>query len=63
MPLTMRPTGLASPVDKDRQDLLSTAASGPMGRIYEQRGEPEHMRWFWTLYGAVVVRPPASGGP
>jgi hypothetical protein len=28
-----------------------------MGRIYEERGEPEHMRWFWTLYG-VVGKPP-----
>jgi hypothetical protein len=23
----------------------------PMGRIYEQRGGPEHMRWFWSLFG------------
>jgi hypothetical protein len=22
-----------------------------MGRIYEQRGSPESMRWFWSLYG------------
>ena len=22
-----------------------------MGRIYEQRGGPEHMRWFWSLFG------------
>jgi hypothetical protein len=24
-----------------------------MGRIYEERGGPEHMRWFWSLYGVV----------
>jgi hypothetical protein len=28
-----------------------------MGRIHEERGGPEHMRWFWTLYG-VVGKPP-----
>ena len=22
-----------------------------MGRIYERRGSPESMRWFWSLYG------------
>ena len=22
-----------------------------MGRIYEQRGGPDHMRWCWSLYG------------
>jgi hypothetical protein len=24
-------------------------------RIYEQRGGPEHMRWFWSLYGMFGV--------
>ena len=24
-----------------------------MGRIYEQRGWPDHMRWFWSLYGML----------
>src|SRR5262245_51556311 len=28
MPLTMRPIGVSSPVDKDREDFTSTAASG-----------------------------------
>ena len=22
-----------------------------MGRIYEQRGGPDHIRWCWSLYG------------
>jgi hypothetical protein len=22
-----------------------------MGRIYEQRGGPDSMRWFWSLHG------------
>ena len=24
-----------------------------MGRIYEERGRPDNMRWFWSLYGVV----------
>jgi hypothetical protein len=29
-----------------------------MGRICEERGGPEHMPCFWTLYG-VVGKPPS----
>ena len=57
MPLIMRATGLVSPIDKDRQDFTVYCGEWPMGRIYEQGGEPEHMHWFWTLYG-VVGKPP-----
>ena len=38
MPLTMRATGLALPVDKDRQDFTIYCGAWPIGRIYEQRG-------------------------
>jgi hypothetical protein len=38
MQLTMRPTGLASPVDQDRQDFTIYSGDWAMGRIYEQRG-------------------------
>ena len=24
-----------------------------IGRIYEGRGGPDNMRWFWSLYGMV----------
>jgi hypothetical protein len=34
MPLTMRPTGVSSPVDKDREDTIYSG-KWPMGRIYE----------------------------
>jgi hypothetical protein len=44
MPLTMRPTGLASPVDKDRQDYTIYSGDWAMGRIYEQRGSRDSMR-------------------
>ena len=37
MGLTMRPTGLASPVDKDRQDFTIYSGDWAMGRIYQQR--------------------------
>ena len=39
MPLTMRPTGLASPIDKDRQDYTIYSGAWAVGRIYEERGE------------------------
>ena len=51
MPLTMRATGLAVPVDKDRQDFTIYWGAWPIGRIYEQRGGPDHMHWFRSLDG------------
>ena len=51
MPLTMRPTGLKSPVDIHRQDYTIFSGEWAMGRIYEQRGGPERMRWFWSGFG------------
>ena len=27
----------------------STAADGRVGRIYETRGGPDHLRWFWSF--------------
>jgi hypothetical protein len=44
MPLTMRPTALASPVT--RQDFTVYCGKWAMGRIYEKS---HHMRWFWSL--------------
>ena len=51
MPLTMRPTGLLSPIDEDRGDFTNYSRAWAIGRIYEERGGPEHLRWFWSLYG------------
>ena len=53
MPLTMRPTGLESPVDKDRPDFTIFSGDWAMGRIYEDRGAPVNLRWFWSLHGIV----------
>ena len=56
--LTMRPTGLTSPVDKDRQDFSIYSGEWAVGRIYEQRGGPDSRRWFWSLHG--IFRKPAD---
>jgi hypothetical protein len=50
MPLTIRPTGLSSPVDEDRQDFTVYCGRWAMGRIYQERGGPDCMRWFWSVY-------------
>ena len=42
---------LSSPVDNDRQDFTIYSGDWAMGRIYEQRGGPDHMRLCWSLYG------------
>src|SRR5947208_13761413 len=56
MPLSMRPTGPSSPVDKDRKDYTVYSGGWPMGRIYEERSSPEHLRWFWSIFG-VLAKP------
>ena len=50
MPLTMRPTGLGSGIDKDRPMTPSLPASGTYRRIYQTRGvSPDSLRWFWSM--------------
>ena len=56
MPLSMRPTGPPSPVDRDRKDYTVYSGGWPMGRIYEERSSPEHLRWFWSIFG-VLAKP------
>ena len=60
MALTMRPTGLDSQIDIDRGDKDYSVFSREfrVGRIYEIRGGPEHLRWFWALNG--VLNKPAD---
>ena len=50
MSLKLRPTGLGSGIDKDRLDY--TVYTGE-GRIYQSRGGPDSLRWFWSM----TVRP------
>ena len=44
MPLTMRPTGLGSGIDKHLY-----CGGWDVGRIYETRGGPGSLRWFWSI--------------
>ena len=46
MALTMRPASLSSGIDKDRADYTVFCGEWNIGRIYEVRGGPEHLRWF-----------------
>ena len=49
MPLTMRPAGLGAGIDKDRPDYTVFCGGWEIGRIYQIRGGPETLRWFWSL--------------
>jgi hypothetical protein len=51
MSLSLRPTDLASPVDRDRLDYTVFSGEWAIGRIYEDRGALPALRWFWALYG------------
>ena len=30
-----------------------------IGRIYERNGSPDEVRFFWSLHGVVLTRPPS----
>jgi len=49
MPLTLRPTGLGAGIDKDRPDYTIYSGGWAVGRIYETRGGPDRLRWFWSF--------------
>ena len=49
MPLKLRPTDLGSGIDKDRPDYTVYTGEWEVGRIFETRGQPENLRWFWSL--------------
>jgi len=51
MGLTLRPTGLGSPGDKDRGDYTVFSGEFAVGRIYEVRGAPADLQWFWAITG------------
>ena len=44
----MRPSGLDAGIDKDRPDYTVCTGEWEVGRIYQTRGGPENMRWFWS---------------
>jgi len=49
MSLKLRPSGLGSGIDEDRPDYSVYCGGWDVGRIYESRGGPESLRWFWSL--------------
>jgi hypothetical protein len=49
MPLTTRPAGLGSGIDKDRPDYTVLTGEWEVGRIFQTRGGPERLRWFWSM--------------
>ena len=55
MTLKLRPTGLGSGIDKERPDYTIVTGEWEVGRIYETRGGPDSLRWFWSLtYGPMT---------
>jgi hypothetical protein len=56
MPLTLRPTGLASPVYADWLDYTLFEGGCAIGRMYEDRYSPPELRWFWSITGIVDSR-------
>ncbi len=47
MPVRLGPTGLGSGIDKDRPDYTVYCGGWAIGGIYETRGAPDNLRWFW----------------
>ena len=36
-------------IDKDRPDYIVVTGEWEVGRIYETRGGPDCLRWFWSM--------------
>jgi hypothetical protein len=49
--LTLRPTGPGAAADKDRRDYAVFSGEFAVGRIYEERGAPADLQWFWAITG------------
>jgi hypothetical protein len=49
MALKLRPSGLGSGIDKDRPDYTVLTGEWEIGRIYQTRGGPDSLRWFWSM--------------
>jgi hypothetical protein len=58
MPLTLRPTGLGHGVYKDSIGYSVFSSEWNIGRIYERHGFPDAVRFFWSLHGVVLTKPP-----
>jgi hypothetical protein len=58
MPLKMRQTGLGSGAYKDNVDYNVVSGEWLIGRIYERKGFPDAVRFFWSLHGVALTRAP-----
>ena len=47
--LRCRAAGLGSGIDKDRPDYTVYCGGWEVGRIYQTRGGPDSLRWFWSM--------------
>ena len=43
------PPDFGSGIDKDRPDYTVVIGEWEVGRIYETRGGPDSLRWFWSM--------------
>jgi len=57
MTLTLRPTGLAAPVDGDHKDFIVMSGEFVLGRIYEECGARPELRWYWAITASTPGRP------
>ena len=64
MALKLRPSGIGSGIDKDRPDYTVVTGEWEVGRIYETRGGPDNLRWFWsmTVNGPMTRSDCVAGG-
>ena len=51
--LTMRSTGLGSGAYKNDPDFVVYSGAWQIGRIYEEPGSPQRLRWYWSLHGIL----------
>jgi hypothetical protein len=49
MPLSSAHPASAPGIDKDRPDFTVYCGAWNVGRIYQTRGGPENLRWFWSM--------------
>jgi hypothetical protein len=53
--LTMRPTGLAT---ASTRTSIVFCGEWQIGRIYQRKGFPDDVRFYWSLHGIVLTRAP-----
>ena len=40
---------VGSGIDKDRPDYIVCTGEWEVGRMYQARGAPDSLRWFWSM--------------